>query len=147
MSPWSQHFDKKTKSQQSNFGTQFYISIYIYIPATLLLKNMSETESVYEQEYDSDSTPEVNVPNVPRRYHKGRKSGQHVREEPTSLAQLQACPLAMDCFRCQSCYQYCEMISQTQHHQELVHLFVLNLQDGHVNLAGVDFTLSPDTVA
>ena len=60
---------------------------------------MSETDSVYEQEYDSDSTLEVNVPNVPRRYHKGGKSGQHVREEPTYLAQLQACPLAMDCFQ------------------------------------------------
>jgi len=108
---------------------------------------MSETESIYEQDYDSDSTPEVNVPNVPQRYHRGGKSGQHVREEPTSLAQLQACPLAMDCFRRQTCYQYCEMISQTQHHRELVRLFVLNLQDGHVNLAGVDFTLSPDTIS
>ncbi len=47
---------------------------------------MSETESVYEQEYDSDSTPEVNVPNVPQRYHRGGNSGQHVREEPISLA-------------------------------------------------------------
>ncbi len=39
------------------------------------------------------------------------------------------------------------MISQTQHHRELVRLFVLNLQDGHVNLARVDFTLSRDTIA
>ena len=39
------------------------------------------------------------------------------------------------------------MISQTQHHQELVHLFVLHLHDGHVNLAGVNFTLSPETIA
>ena len=46
---------------------------------------MSETDSVYEQEYDSDSTTEGNVP---RRPHKSGKSGQHVREEPTSLAQL-----------------------------------------------------------
>ena len=71
---------------------------------------MSKIESVYGQEYDSDSTLEVNVQNVPRKYHKIGKSGQHVREEPTSLAQLQACPLAMDCFQCQSCFQYYEMI-------------------------------------
>jgi len=57
---------------------------------------MSETESAYEQDYDSDSTLEINVP---RRYHKGGKGGQHVREEPTSLAHLQACPLAMTCFQ------------------------------------------------
>jgi len=53
----------------------------------------------------------------------------------------------MVCFRCQSCFQYCEMISQIQHHRELVHLFVLHLQDGHVNLAGVNFTLSLETIA
>ena len=78
---------------------------------------MSETESDYEQSYDSDSTPEVEVP---RRHHKGGKGGRHVREEPTSLAQLQACPLAMSCFQYQSCFGYCERISQIQHHRELV---------------------------
>ena len=57
---------------------------------------MLETDLVYEKEYDSDSAAEVNVP---RRFHKSGKGGQHVREEPTSLAQLQACPLAMDCFQ------------------------------------------------
>jgi len=105
---------------------------------------MSETESDYEQDYDSESTPEVSVP---RRHHKSGKSGQHLREEPTSLTQLQACPLAMDCFWYQSCFEYCELISQIQHHRELVHLFVLHLQDGHVNLAGVNFTLSPEAIA
>ena len=44
---------------------------------------MSETNSVYEQEYDSDSTTEGNVP---RRSHKGGKGGKHLKEEPTSLA-------------------------------------------------------------
>jgi len=105
---------------------------------------VSETESAYEQSYDSDSTPEIEVP---RRYHKGGKGGRHVREEPTSLAHLQACPLAMNCFRYQSCFEYCERISQIQHHRELVRLFVLHLQNGHVNLAGVDFTLSPEIIA
>jgi len=105
---------------------------------------MSETDSVYEQEYDGDSIAEINVP---RRSHKSGKSGRHVREEPTSLAQLQVCPLAMDCFQRQSCFQYCEMISQTQHHHELARLFVLHLHDGRVNLAGVNFILSPETIA
>ena len=53
----------------------------------------------------------------------------------------------MDCFRYQSCYHYCELISQIQHHHELAHLFFLHLHDGHVNLAGVDFILSPETIA
>ena len=105
---------------------------------------MSETETDYEQSDDRETTPEVEVP---RRHHRGGKGGQHVREEPTSLAYLQACPLAVTCFRYQSCYEYCERISQIQHHRELVRLFVLHLHNGHVNLAGVDFTLSPEIVA
>ena len=63
------------------------------------------------------------------------------------MAYLQACPLAMSFFRYQSCFEYCERISQIQHHRELVRLFVLHLHNGHVNLAGVDFTLSPEVVA
>ena len=51
----------------------------------LVFKAMSETDSVYEQEYDNDSTAEGNVPWRP---HKGGKGGKHLREEPTSLAQL-----------------------------------------------------------
>ena len=104
---------------------------------------MSETNSSYEQGYeqDSDSIAELNVP---RRSH---KSGRHVREEPTSLTQLQACPLAMDCFQRQSCFQYCEMIAQTQHHHELARLFVLHLHDVHVNLSRVNFTLTLETIS
>ena len=105
---------------------------------------MTETDSVYEREYDSDSTAEINVP---RRSHKSGKSGRHVREEATSLAQLQACLLAMNCFQHQSCLQYCEMISRTQHHHELARLFVLHLHDGHVKIARVNFILSPETIA
>ena len=99
----------------------------------------TDTDSSYEQ--DSDSTIELHAS---RRPHKG---GKHVREEPTSLTQLQACPLAMACFREQSCYQYCEMISRIQHHQELAHLFVLHLHDGQVTLAGITFTLTPETIS
>lgn len=57
---------------------------------------MSDTDLVYEQQYESDSKTEGNVPRRPRR---GGKGGKHLKEEPTSLVQLQACPLAMDCFR------------------------------------------------
>jgi len=56
---------------------------------------MSETKIDYEQNDDCESTPEVEVP---RSYHRGGKGGQHVRKEPTSLAYLQACPLAVTCF-------------------------------------------------
>ena len=39
------------------------------------------------------------------------------------------------------------MIAQTRLHRELARLFVLHLRDGRVNLAGVDFILSPLTIA
>ena len=84
---------------------------------------------------------------MPQRPRKGRKGGKHLREEPTSMVQLQACPLAMDYFRHQSCYHFCELISQFQHHRELARLFVLHLHDGHVNLVGINFILSLETIA
>ena len=105
---------------------------------------MSETETDYEQSDDRESTPEVEVQ---RRPHRGGKGGHHVREEPTSLTYLQACPLAVTCFRHQSCYEFCERISQIQHHRELARLFVLHFHNGHVNLAGVDFILSSESIA
>lgn len=99
---------------------------------------MTDIDSSYEQ--DSDSTTELHAP-------RPRKGGGHVREEPTSLAELQDRPLAMACFQQQSCFQYCEMISQIQHHQELARLFVLHLHDDQVTLAGVNFTLTPETIS
>ena len=104
---------------------------------------MSETET-YEQSDDQASVSEVEVQ---RRPHRGGKGGHHRREEPTSLAGLQACPLAVSCFQYMSCYEFCEKISRIQHHRELAHLFVLHLHEGHVNLARVDFTLTPETIA
>ena len=104
---------------------------------------MSETET-YEQSDDQSSASEIEVQ---RRPHKGGKGGHHRREEPTSLTELQACPMAVSCFQYMSCYEFCERISRIQHHRELARLFVLHLHDGHVNLAGVDFTLTPEVIA
>ena len=70
-----------------------------------------------------------------------------MREEPTSLAELQACPLAMACFQQQSCYQFCEMVARVHHHQELDHLFMLHLHDGQVTFAGLTFTLTSETIS
>ena len=104
---------------------------------------MSETET-YEKSDDQSSASEIEVQ---RRPHKGGKGGDHRREEPTSLADLQACPMAVTCFQYMSCYEFCERISRIQHHRELAHLSVLHLDDGHVNLAGVEFTLTPEAIS
>ena len=99
----------------------------------------TDTDTSYDR--DSDSTTELHAPRRPR------KGGRHVREEPTSLTELQACPLAMAFFREQSCYQYFEMIARTHHHQELARLFVLHLHDGQLTLDGVNFTLTLETIS
>ena len=55
--------------------------------------DIMETDTDTSYDRDSDSTTELHAPRRPR------KGGRHVREEPTSLTKLQACPLAMACFR------------------------------------------------
>ena len=102
-----------------------------------------ETNSCYERDEEivSDSSQEIHAPRKP---HKG---GKHIREGPTTLIELLACPLIVACFKHQSCYQFCEMVERVKYHHELATLFVLHLHNGQVNLAGVTFTLTPETIA
>ena len=39
------------------------------------------------------------------------------------------------------------MVERVKYHHELARLFVLHLQNGQVNLAGVSFTLRPEIIA
>ena len=59
-----------------------------------------ETDSPYERDGEtvSDYSQEIHAPRKP---HKG---GKHIREEPTTLTELLACPLVVACFKHQSCY-------------------------------------------
>lgn len=90
-----------------------------------------------EEETHSDSPTEIHAP---RRPHKG---GKHIREEPTTLVELQTYPLTITCFQHQSCYEFCEMVARVQYHHELARLFVLHLHNGQATLAHVTFTLTP----
>ena len=102
-----------------------------------------ESVSSYDrdEETHNDSPTEMHAPRIP---HKG---GKHVWEEPTSLSELQACPLAITCFQQQFCFQFCEMVARVQYHHELARLFVLHLHNGQVTLAGVTFTLTPESIS
>ena len=101
-----------------------------------------ETDSTYEMDEEtvSDSSQEIHASRKP---HKG---GKHILEEPTILTELLACPLAVACFKHQSCYRFCEMVERVKYQHELARLFVLHLHNGQVNLAGVIFTLTPETI-
>ena len=102
-----------------------------------------DTDSAYERDDEtvSDSSEEAHAPRKP---HKG---GKHIWEEPTTLTELLACPLAVTCFKHQSCYQFCEMVERVKYHHELTRLFVLHIHNGQVNLVGVSFTLTPESIA
>ena len=92
-----------------------------------------ETDSTYERDEEivSDSSQEIHAPRKP---HKG---GKHIREEPTTLTELLAYPLAVTCFKHQSCYQFYEMVERVKYNHELARLFVFHLHNGQVHLAGV----------
>ena len=106
-----------------------------------LAEMASDPSYDYEEETHSDSPTEVHAP---RRPHRG---GKHIREEPTTLSELQACPIVTSCFQHQSCYEFCEKVASIQFHHELTHLFVLHLLDGQATLAGVTFTLTLESIS
>ena len=90
-------------------------------------------------ETQSDSSLENQAPT------RDHKSGKQIRDEPTTFTKLQACPLAMSCFQHLSCFQFCQRVANVRVHHELAHPFVLHLHGDHSILAGVTFTLTPET--
>jgi len=95
----------------------------------------------YEAETQIDSPLREQEPWRPR------ECGKHVREEPITLIELHDCPLAMQCFEHQSCYEFCQKVAEVQFHQELACLFVLHFHGDQDILVGVTFTLTPETVS
>ena len=126
--------------KQKAVHIQFHITVSfraVYISADM----SSGHSSQYEVKTESDS------PLREQESRRPRKSGKHVREEPITLIELHASPLAMQCFEHQSCYEFCQKVIEVQFHHELARLFVLHLHGDQVTLAGVTFTLTPETVS
>ena len=65
------------------------------------------SEVDFEEDTLIDNLREVNLQQ--RRPHKG---GKNYQEEPISMSELLACPLAITCFRHQSCFDFCEMVEK-----------------------------------
>jgi len=100
------------------------------------------SESNFEEDTLSDSSRERNVQS-----RKPKKCGKIIREEPINMSELLACPLAITCFRYQSCFEFCEMVERVKFHHELARQFVINIDNNMVHLVGVNFTLSPTIIA
>jgi len=96
----------------------------------------------FEEDTPSDSSRERNV--QPRKPHKG---GKIIREEPISMSELLAFPLATTCFKYQSYFEFCEMVERVKFHHELARQFVMNMDNNMVHLAGINFNLSPTIIA
>lgn len=115
----------------------------IWLVYSTLLNNTMSTTETNEQGDDRSSSSEIETQRRPCR---GGKGGHHRREEPTSLTELQACPLVVSCFQHMACFQFCERLSHIQHHRDLAQLFVLHLHDRQVTLARVNFVFSPEAI-
>ena len=102
---------------------------------------VSEVSSEYEVETHSDT---ASGEQAPRRHH---RSGRHLRDEPNSLTELQACPLAMSYFQHLACFEFCQRVENVRVHHELARLFALHLHGGQSILAGVTFTLTPEAIS
>ena len=88
------------------------------------------------------SSDESQKPAKPK--HKG---GRVNRFEPLDTIQITSSPMILTCFQDVGCYQFCEKVKQVQSHSNLTRLFILCLQNHQVNLAGVNFELSSESIA
>jgi len=105
---------------------------------------MDRGDRDYEEEENTSSDNSTDRPRHQRKPHKG---GRIIREVPSNLREFQASHLAVTCFRHLGCYEFCEKVERIQHHPKLTRLFVANIHDNKVTLAGMTFTVSPSIIA
>jgi len=86
-------------------------SIRLRVQTTVMA---SEVSSDYEGETHSDTS---SGERAHRRHH---QSGRHLRDEPNTLTELQAYPLAVSCFQHLACYEFCQRVANIRVHHELV---------------------------
>ena len=66
--------------------------------------------------------------------------------EPLNTKELMASPMRVSYFQEMGCFEFCERVQQVQSHPELTRNFILNLHDHQVNLAGVNFEMTTNTI-
>jgi len=58
-----------------------------------------------------------------------------------------ASPITVTSFKHMGFFEFCEKVERIQHHPVLTRLFITNLHDDQVTLAGVTFTISPAIIS
>ena len=104
---------------------------------------MDREDKGYEEEENIGNDSSIDRPRHQGKPHKG---GRIIREEPSNIRELQASQLVVTCFRHLGCYEFCEQVERVKHYPELTKLFVANLRDNKVTLAGVTFIVSPSII-
>ena len=74
------------------------------------------------------------------------KGGKINRYELITPKELMASPLTVSCFKHVGCFEFCEKVQQIQYHPVLTRLFITNIHDRQVTLAGVTFTMSTNAI-
>ena len=75
-----------------------------------------------------------------------REGGRANKFEPLSTKELTTSPTIVAYFQEVGCYDFCEKVQRVKSHPELTKIFILNLHNDQVHLAGVNFELSTNTI-
>ena len=75
------------------------------------------------------------------------KGGKIIIYEPATIKYLMASPLTVSCFKHVGCFEFCEKVQKSQYHPMLTRLFITNLHDRQVTLAGVTFDMSTNAIS
>ena len=76
-----------------------------------------------------------------------RKGGRANRFEPINTKELTTSPTTVAYFQEVGCLDFCEKVQRVKSHPKLTRIFILNLHDQQVHLAGVNFELSTHTIS
>ena len=75
------------------------------------------------------------------------RSGPHKRYEPFSTKEVNAHPLVPFNFHEVRCLEFFQRVQEVKSYLPFTHLFALRIQGKHVQLAGLDFKLSPRSIS
>ena len=82
---------------------------------------------------------------MPRRHdHEGGKINIF---EPITTREIMASSLTVSCFKRVGYFEFCEKVQKVHNHPELTRIFIINFHEKQVNLVGVTFEMSADSIA
>ena len=75
------------------------------------------------------------------------KGGQVSMYEPSHVKEIMASSFIRKAFEDVGCLGFCEKIQEADFHAKLTSLFATNFRNDKANIAGVEFTISANSIA